>query len=79
MGGGKRASLSEKDEEEHAKHDDGIKMDQHEIKFNYQSQKLQTDLEMWFVDAVLDLYAKGELDELEEPLKLRVKQKQFKS
>mmetsp|Transcript_48382 Transcript_48382/g.85185 ORF Transcript_48382/g.85185 Transcript_48382/m.85185 type:complete len:132 (+) Transcript_48382:30-425(+) len=69
----RRASLttrsSEEDHEEPpAGRDDKAKIDQKEGGFNYKVTKLQTDMEMWLMDAVPELYGVDDSDMLPEHL-----------
>lgn len=48
--------------------EDKEKLDQNEAKFNYKQQKLQTDMEMWFMEAIPELYGVDDSEELAEEL-----------
>ncbi|CAE7226447.1 kif4 [Symbiodinium microadriaticum] len=63
-------TLGPEDEEEDdpRKHDCKGRLDQREAVFNFKQQKLQTDMEMWFMEAVPEIYGASDSDDLDESL-----------
>ncbi|CAE7840318.1 kif4 [Symbiodinium sp. CCMP2592] len=63
-------TLGPEDEEEDdpRKHDCKGRLDQREAVFNFKQQKLQTDMEMWFMEAVPEIFGASDSDDLDESL-----------
>eukprot|EP00439_Symbiodinium_sp_Y106_P075655 s181_g15.t1 len=63
-------TLGPEDEEEDdpRRHDCKGRLDQREAVFNFKQQKLQTDMEMWFMEAVPEIFGASDSDDLDESL-----------
>mmetsp|Transcript_52861 Transcript_52861/g.64777 ORF Transcript_52861/g.64777 Transcript_52861/m.64777 type:complete len:128 (-) Transcript_52861:96-479(-) len=62
-------SLGEDDEEDDPrKHECRAKMNQGEVAFNFKQKNMQTDMEMWFMEAIPEVFGVDDSDELDESL-----------